>query len=198
MQSIESLSAPGGVWINPPVEHHLDGETLRLTSDANTDFWQGTWYGFHRHSGHAFGFYLSENFTVQVKIEGEFSRLYDQAGLFIGESETCWVKAGIEFNDAQPAIGSVVTRGNSDWSTGLFPGDPTTFWMRATVQNEALRIQYSTDGQTWLLLRLCPWPRGRKQFVGVMACTPERAGLEVMFSDFRLGPPNGKALHDLT
>ena len=198
MITISSLSHPGGVWINSPNEYTFDDKMLRLTSDARTDFWQETWYGFHRHSGHAFGFYVSEDFTVQIKVMGEFTHLYDQAGLFIGESETCWVKAGIEFNDDQPAIGSVVTHGTSDWSTGLFPGDSSAFWMRATVQNNAMRIQYSTDGQTWPLLRLCPWPGGKKLFVGVMACSPERAGLKVMFSDFRLGPPDDKPLHDLS
>jgi regulation of enolase protein 1 (concanavalin A-like superfamily) len=30
-----------------------------------------------------------------------------------------------------------------------------------------------------------------------MACTPERAGLNIMFSTFRLMPPLGKDLHDL-
>jgi uncharacterized protein len=30
-----------------------------------------------------------------------------------------------------------------------------------------------------------------------MACTPERAGLKVVFSTFRLTPPLGKNLHDL-
>jgi uncharacterized protein len=34
--------------------------------------------------------------------------------------------------------------------------------------------------------------------VGPMCCTPERAGLEVRFSDFSVTPPAGRALHDLT
>jgi hypothetical protein len=31
-----------------------------------------------------------------------------------------------------------------------------------------------------------------------MCCTPERQGLAVRFSDLRLTPPLGKALHDLS
>jgi regulation of enolase protein 1 (concanavalin A-like superfamily) len=34
--------------------------------------------------------------------------------------------------------------------------------------------------------------------VGPMCCTPERAGLKVVFSDFTVASPNGKALHDLS
>lgn len=70
--------------------------------------------------------------------------------------------------------------------------------MRATLENEALRIQYSADGKTWPLLRLCHWPKSKKQFIGVMACTPERQGLEVTFEDFSISAPLGKSLHDLT
>jgi len=80
----------------------------------------------------------------------------------------------------------------------VFPGDARQFWLRATLVNSALRIQYSSDGVTWPLLRLCPWPGQARRFVGVMGCSPEREGLAIRFSDFTLGPPSGKALHDLS
>lgn len=195
---IDSLQAAGGIWLNPPDNYSFENGNLRFTTLANTDFWARTFYGFQRHSGHAWGFNIEGEFTLQVKVMAEFTHLYDQAGIFIQDDQEHWVKAGIEFNDELPAIGSVVTRGTSDWATGLFPGDPGTFWMRATLENEALRIQYSTDGKTWPLLRLCHWPHRQKRFVGFMACTPERQGLEAIFSDFALGKPYGKPLHDLT
>jgi uncharacterized protein len=31
-----------------------------------------------------------------------------------------------------------------------------------------------------------------------MCCTPGRSGLKISFSDFRVGPPLNKALHDLS
>lgn len=198
MSTINSLEAEGGVWINPPEHYAFEKGKLRFTTEANTDFWKQTYYGFQRHTGHAFGFYVESDFTLQVKVMADFSDLYDQAGIFILDEADRWVKAGIEFNDDQPAVGCVVTRDTSDWSTGLFPSNPQEFWMRATLENEALRIQYSTEGKTWPLLRLCYWPQHQKRFVGVMACTPERQGLEVTFCDFSLGQPRSKPLHDLT
>ncbi|MBS6032541.1 MAG: DUF1349 domain-containing protein [Pantoea sp.] len=198
MSVIDSISTDGGVWINPPPVHHLEQGELRFETAFNSDFWQRTWYGFARHSGHAYGFWIDEDFTVQVQVRADFSQLYDQAGLFIQDDETHWVKAGIEFNDDQPALGCVVTREKSDWSTGLFPGDPRSFWLRATLVNEALRIQYSTDGEQWPLLRLCPWPGRGRRFVGVMGCSPERAGLAIRIAHFTLSPPLGKELHDLS
>ena len=107
MSAIDSISTDGGVWINPPPVHHLEQGELRFETAFNSDFWQRTWYGFARHSGHAYGFWIDEDFTVQVQVRADFSQLYDQAGLFIQDDETHWVKAGIEFNDDQPALGCV-------------------------------------------------------------------------------------------
>ncbi len=198
MNAMTLQEAANGRWLNPPQACLFSQNRLQLTTAARTDFWQRTWYGFERHSGHAFGFDVTEDFTLQVRVEADFTTLYDQAGIFIGEDEQQWVKAGIEFNDERPAIGCVVTRQFSDWSTGLFPGDARNFWLRVTLRNEALRIQYSADGNVWPLLRLCHWPAAPSRFAGIMACTPERGGLEVTFSDFWLGPPVDKALHDLS
>ncbi|HBV38611.1 MAG TPA: DUF1349 domain-containing protein [Erwinia sp.] len=198
MVVIDSLKAEAGVWINRPDEYSFESGKLRLTTADNTDFWEQTYYGFQRHTGHAYGFYVEEDFTLQVKVMADFCQLYDQAGIFIRDDEQHWVKAGIEFNDDRSSIGCVVTREKSDWSTGLFPGNPQVFWMRATLENEALRIQYSTDGEIWPLLRLCHWPKAKQRFIGVMGCTPERQGLEITFADFSIGLPSGKPLHDLT
>jgi len=53
------------------------------------------------------------------------------------------------------------------------------------------------DGVRWPLLRLAPFLVG-ECLVGPMCCSPERGGLEVVFSGFEVGPALGKGLHDLT
>jgi regulation of enolase protein 1 (concanavalin A-like superfamily) len=93
---------------------------------------------------------------------------------------------------------TVLTNPFSDWSTAPYAHDAADFWLRATLQGGALRIQVSQDGVTWPLVRLCPFPAAESYLVGPMCCTPERAGLRVRFSDFRLTAPLDKALHDLT
>jgi regulation of enolase protein 1 (concanavalin A-like superfamily) len=109
-----------------------------------------------------------------------------------------WIKAGVEISDGEAMLSSVLTVGHSDWATGAFSGDSSDFWLRATVNDGVLRIQVSTDGQRWPLVRLCPFPPSAQYVVGPMCCTPEREGLSVLFSDFRVEPPSQKALHDLT
>jgi regulation of enolase protein 1 (concanavalin A-like superfamily) len=112
--------------------------------------------------------------------------------------ERKWIKAGIEKSDGQCLLSSVLTVDRSDWATGTYDGDPADFWMRATVSDGVIRVQVSSDGQRWPLVRLAPFPRAASYRVGPMCCTPERAGLEVVFSSFRVTPPLGKDLHDLS
>ena len=112
--------------------------------------------------------------------------------------ERRWVKAGIELSDGRAMLSSVLTDGRSDWATGPYEHDAHDFWMRATVADGVLRLQVSADGKLWPLTRLAPFPVAQSYRVGPMCCTPERAGLVVRFSDFRLSAPTGKDLHDLS
>jgi len=185
-------------WINPPQQWSEQDGVLRAVTDDTTDVWSNTWYGFNRFSGHVYGWDVAEDFTLQVRVRSDFTTLYDQAGIMVTADESHWLKAGIEFNDGQPMIGSVLTNENSDWATGIFSGDPRDFWMRVTLTEGCLRVQYSMDGQVWPLLRLCPFPAAKSIHVGLMCCTPQRAGLAVEFSDISFGKALKKELHDLS
>jgi regulation of enolase protein 1 (concanavalin A-like superfamily) len=144
----------GFYWINEPRQWRRDDDLLSVTTDEKTDFWKETWYGFERFSGHFFGADVTGDFSFQVKVRADFKELYDQAGIMLVVDENHWLKAGIEFNDGAPAIGSVLTLQHSDWATGVFPGNASEFWMRLTRKGDALRLQYSADGKIWPLLRL--------------------------------------------
>jgi len=195
---IELTSIRLGRWLNEPATWSLDDNQLHVVTDKATDFWRETHYGFIRHNGHFFFLESTGDFTAQVHVRARFETLYDQAGLMIRLDGETWLKAGIEYNDGAPMLGSVLTVGKSDWATGPFNGDPADFHLRVTVADDVLRLQYSTEGVHWPLVRLAPFPKAASYQVGPMCCTPERAGLHVSFSDFSLAAPNGKALHDLS
>lgn len=96
-------------WINEPAEWRRDSDGLTVVTNKHTDFWRHTWYGFERFSGHLYAAEVAGDFTLQAKICADFTTLYDQAGLMMMADEQTWLKAGIEFNDDAPAIGSVLT-----------------------------------------------------------------------------------------
>jgi uncharacterized protein len=187
-----------GLWLNEPSEWSERDGVLEVTTDGGTDFWRETHYGFTRHSGHFLGIETEGDFTVQLRVQAKYEALYDQAGLMVRIDDAHWVKAGIEFSDGRAMIGSVLTNERSDWATAPYQHDARDFWMRATVSQGVLRLQVSSDGQTWALTRLAPFPRAASYRVGAMCCTPERAGLKARFSSLRLTAPLGRDLHDLS
>ena len=192
------MSFVGGTWLNEPASWRLQDNRLRAVTDPRTDFWRETHYGFTRDSGHFFGREAAGSFTAQLRVRATYEALYDQAGIMVRLDAARWIKAGIEWSDGAPRIGTVLPLGRSDWATGPFDGDPADFWLRATVASGVVRVQVSADGVRWPLLRLAPFPEAPAYHVGPMCCTPERAGLAVEFSDFEVGPALGRDLHDLS
>lgn len=187
-----------GSWLNAPEKFTRDEAQLRVTTDANTDFWRTTSYGFIRDSGHFFGTHIDGAFTAQLHVAAQYSALYDQAGMMVRIDAQHWIKCGVEFSDGQLLLSTVLTLDKSDWAVSLAPAMPNGFWLRVTVEKGVIRVQYSTDGLRWPLLRLAPFPEAGHYLVGPMCCTPERGGLEVVFSQFSLGPALQKQLHDLS
>jgi uncharacterized protein len=145
-----------------------------------------------------FGYRVTGGFTATVRVQAQYQCLYDQAGLMVLADEQSWVKAGIEWSDGEAMLSSVLTITRSDWATGSFQGNAADFWIRITVDRGVLRIQASADGQRWPLVRLSPFPLLDQYVVGPMCCSPERAGLDVLFSELSVINPSGKPLHDLS
>jgi regulation of enolase protein 1 (concanavalin A-like superfamily) len=187
-----------GIWLNEPMTWSRDGNRVSLVTDAKTDFWRNTYYGFVRDSGHFLGYEAGSSFTATVRVTGKFESLYDQAGLMIRIDDTRWVKTGVELTDGELFLSTVVTNGNSDWSVAKPFDELDDFYLRVTVKDGAMRIQASRTGTHWPLARLAPFPVSERYLVGPMACTPERAGLSVVFSDFTIGPALTTDLHDLS
>lgn len=187
-----------GRWLNKPVSAQVFEHRLTMTTDGKTDFWRETHYGFTRDTGHFLGVPAPDGFTAEIRIQGEFRTLYDQAGLMVRIDESRWVKTGVEFTDGEAFLSTVVTDGRSDWSVSQPFKALEDLYMRVTLSKGAMRIQASRDGRFWPLLRLAPFPVAQTYQVGPTACTPERSGLTVHFSEFKIGPATTKDLHDLT
>ncbi len=188
---------PGFQWLNEPKEWSGDAGRLFLRTDARTDFWRKTFYGFERDSGHAFLKPVRGDFTAAATVLGRYEALYDQAGLMLRLDAANWIKCGIEFTDGLMHFSVVVTRGVSDWSVvplhGTSPDAPLS--VRLTRHDNAVRIQFRFGADPWQMARLCPFSADDAE-VGVMACSPECEGFEATFSDIAIGPPIPRQLHD--
>lgn len=186
----------GFSWLNEPASWQAEGGQLRLRTDKATDFWQSTFYGFQRDSGHALLRPVSGDFSAIATIVGKYEELYDQAGVMLRIDARNWIKTGIEFTDGLMHFSVVVTCGKSDWSVvPLHEAKPSdAVQVRLTRHGDAVRVQYAVNGSLWQMARLCPFAADDAQ-VGVTACSPERDGFEAEFSDVSVGPAIERKLH---
>lgn len=133
-----SIDFNDGKWLNEPAHWQANEAGLTLTTDEKTDFWRETHYGFTRDSGHFLAFPTTDGFTAQIRVQGEFRTLYDQAGLMVRIDEKRWMKTGVEFTDGEAFLSTVVTDGRSDWSVSQPFKELEDFHIRVTLANGAM------------------------------------------------------------
>lgn len=184
-------------WLNPPADAQLTDDVLEVTTGDSTDFWQGTYYAFHRDSGHFLHRSKHGDFTATVTFSAAYEALYDQAGLMVRADETHWMKCGIEYTDGARHFSVVVTNGHSDWSAFRIDHDFDAISVRVTRNGDALFIQYSTDTMAdWRMARLAYFdPAFSEVAVGLMCCSPQRAGFVARFTEFEITGPVSRDIH---
>jgi hypothetical protein len=85
-------------WTLLPAEH-----ALRIEPDAGTDFWRKTHYGFEVDNGHFLHANVAGDFVLTAHVRFQPVHQYDQAGLMVRLSGTCWLKTSIEHEADGPA-----------------------------------------------------------------------------------------------
>lgn len=170
-------------WFNEPPFWTADDNTISVQAAGQTDFWRITHDGGQRDNGHLYGQSIGGDFTAEVKISGEYTALYDQAGLMIRLDDRTWLKCGVEFVTGVQYASVVVTREYSDWSVIPLPESPPALWLRVTRHEATIEVHYSTDGVAYTMLRqayLTPEPVQ----VGVMVAAPTGEGFRATFEGF--------------
>jgi regulation of enolase protein 1 (concanavalin A-like superfamily) len=183
---LESIPFDRGKWLNPPAKSQIASDRLMIETAAQTDFWRETHYGFTHSNGHALLFDMPERFAAEVTFSGRFTSKYEQAGLLLWESETRWIKAGIENADGRANLAVVATDGRSDWSMAPADDAVSDWTIRMTATDAAVIIHARRLG-SWQILRVANFVACGAR-IGPMACSPLSAGLQVSFSDLLAGP----------
>lgn len=173
-------------WLNEAPSWSEQGDTLSIRSAPGTDFWRVTYNGVVIDNGHFYYQRQTGDFQADVKIDGEYAGLYDQAGLMVRKDEMQWMKCGVEFFEEKQHASVVVTHEFSDWSFVPLPPDAASFWLRVTRKGVTIEVYYSLDGENYQMLRQAYFTSDEAIDVGVFCASPGGAGFAARFEGFRV------------
>lgn len=171
-------------WYNEPESWNETDDTLRLTADGDTDFWRVTLHDFVADDAPFYYREVEGDFTATAKVTGDYADQYDQAGLMVRESETHWLKCGIEYLDGVQTASAVLTRDFSDWSVLPLDEAPESTWVRVERTGAAVEVSYSLDGDDYTMIRQGYLSDAGTLQVGLMAAAPQGDGFETVFEEF--------------
>lgn len=173
-------------WLNEPSFWKEEAGELIIKADEKTDFWRKTHYGFTRDNGHFFYRKIKGDFVVKVKMTGNYTDIYDQAGVMIRQDASNWIKTGIEWVHGVQQVSAVVTREFSDWSVRPWPENPSSIWLKVKRMGDFVEVEYAKEDSDYQLLRLAYFPPSDEVDVGLMTAAPDGNGFVVEFSDLNL------------
>jgi uncharacterized protein len=179
----------GMQWLNEPPEWSQDGAVISAVTGPKTDFWRRTFYGYVTDNGHFFSQPVTGDFSAEAIVSADHTTLFDQAGLMVRADERTWLKTGLEVTSGAVHVSTVYTREFSDVSMAAIDGEPGEVALRVSRFGDALAVHYRRGCDPWQLLRLGHLDLPATVAVGVMCCSPERAGLTATFRGFTVGPP---------
>jgi len=171
-------------WDNEPSQWQDAEGQITMQVRGETDAWRHTKHDFVQDDIPFYHRTISGDFTATVRFAGDYSDLYDQAGLMVREDAETWLKCGVELLDSQQHASAVVTREVSDWSVVPLTDSPEWLWIRVERTGSTVEVSYSEDGENWTMFRQATLTDADPLQVGVMGAAPQGDGFEARFEQF--------------
>jgi uncharacterized protein len=173
-------------WLNEPASATVSENKLVVRAKPKTDFWRKTLFGYVTDNGHFFHLPVTGDFVFEARVDGQYSALYDQAGLMVRIDAQNWVKCGTEVFDNARHASVVFTREFSDGSTmnDLVTSGPV--WRRVVRKPDSLETLCSADGKNFISVRLGYLVPSATAEVGIMCAAPEGGGFQCVFDNLNL------------
>lgn len=192
-----------GKWLNQPKLFTITADSVTITTEPNTDFWQRSYYGFRHDNAPALLLESDINFSFTAKVSFEYQTRFDQCGLIIYLNSDNWFKASIEYENEQTSrLGSVVTNfGYSDWATTDI-SNTNVIWYRFSRRGADFLLESSLNGTDFQQMRIFhlhslgktseemgklnpPAPPKKPIQFGLYACSPLNSSFSATFDDLK-------------
>jgi uncharacterized protein len=199
-----TLEFSKAIWLNEPKMFELSSQSVSITTEANTDFWQRSYYGFRHDNAPAFLLSSEHNISFTTKASFTYQARFDQCGIIIYHDSENWFKASIEYeNKDLSRLGSVVTNhGYSDWATTDIT-TPQSMWYRLSRRGPDFLVESSSDGVDFKQMRIfhlhilgdttVEMAKGNPSVsvqqpihFGLYACSPLESSFQARFDNFTL------------
>ena len=177
-------------WTREPENWTITADKIEIVTKPHTDLWQRTYYHFHNDNAPVFQMETDEKFfSFVVRTEFDSKCRFDQCGIVMYLDSENWLKASIEYENAQfQHLGSVVTNlGYSDWATTAIDASVKSMWYRLSRRQDDYCIECSVDGQHFSQMRICHMHKGGGTIrFGIYACSPEASSFKAMFTNLAM------------
>ena len=173
-------------WFNEPAKWEIKNNSLSMSVTPQSDYWRISHYGFTVDDAPFLYTLRGGEFEVKVKVSGDYTARFDQAGLMLRIDHENYIKAGIEFVDGKYNLSTVVTHHTSDWSIITLDRPVPFVWIKAVRRLDAIEVFYSFDDVTYTLMRHAWMPDNHPIMVGVMAACPDGNGFKARFDNFSI------------
>ena len=173
-------------WFNEPTKWEIKNNSLTMNVTPQSDYWRISHYGFTVDDAPFLYTMRGGEFEVKVKVTGDYTARFDQAGLMLRIDHDNYIKAGIEFVDGKYNLSTVVTHHTSDWSIIALDRPVPFVWIKAVRRLDAIEVFYSFDDVTYTLMRNAWMPDNHPIMVGVMAACPDGNGFKARFDNFSI------------
>ena len=88
-------------WFNEPTKWEIKNNSLTMNVTPQSDYWRISHYGFTVDDAPFLYTMRGGEFEVKVKVTGDYTARFDQAGLMLRIDHENYIKAGIEFVDGK-------------------------------------------------------------------------------------------------
>ena len=184
---------PRLTWLHPPATWSIDASRSVLVAEARAgiDFWRKPHCAIEADDGHFLFAPVAGDFVMTTRVRFIPVHQYDQAGLMVRVSPTCWLKTSVEYEPTGPSVlGAVVTHaGYSDWSTQSFPAGRDEVDLRIRREGADCFVDYAAADAAWRQIRAARLTDARDDATidaGLYLCSPKGGGFVAEFDFLRI------------
>jgi hypothetical protein len=172
-------------WENNPLSYSIKDNELIILAGEKTDMFRDPNVTYNTDNAPKLMFKADADFVLSAAIEHAFINKWDGGAIVIKSDSVNWIKFCFEkdYTGAKRVV-SVVTRNISDDCNSVEINSNKVFYKVAKADN-VITLYYSTDGESWFLVRHFQFETKSDFEVGFLAQSPTGSECEVRFSNIK-------------